>query len=154
MIRISGLFLGLWISCFDTKILFKIGKSIPWILAISPYLIYIYIKQYLPYLESYLLLLASISLLFISTVFGNNPLSKLASLPLFRFLGTISYSFYLWHTMCITASLFVLLPFFGLTAYGNQTTALLHLLTSFSLSTIVSYLSYILTEQHYFKRRP
>ena len=56
--------------------------------------------------------LAITSLLFIAVVFGNNLLTRLFSLPLLRELGTVSYSLYLWHPICISL-VFLAIPKMG-----------------------------------------
>lgn len=151
LLRMTGLFAGLWLSTVSDSKLNFLAKNTPWYLAILPYLIFLTVRDPSIPIWSYVLTIASAVCVFVIVVYGENPLSRLAQTSVARFLGTISYSFYLWHTMCISASLYIIMPAVGLSSGPPEIMLLILAFLSGSLAILVSYASYLLTEKFYFR---
>ncbi len=150
--RLSGLFVGLLIGSFDEKLLSRIARYIPAVLVVGLYLVLMVAKGYwpLPYLAFYHWLLVLIPIGFISIAFGNNWLGRIFSTPILRKLGTLSYSFYLFHSICIVFVMRYLLVWLGVK--GNPWIAMpIYFVASFLLAVAVSFVSYKLFEAPYFR---
>ncbi|KAA0969015.1 acyltransferase [Aureimonas fodinaquatilis] len=153
LLRMTGLFLGLWIASLDRNMLQKIADRVPLWVGLAVYAAYLLSRGSLPYPVAYSLMLPGIALIFISSVFGSNWLNRLFSTEPLRFLGTISYSFYLWHTMGISIGTFILLPFFGVPRTDTALTIALMLPLTFCLSVLMAFVSFKLFEASYFRKR-
>ena len=88
-----------------------------------------------------------VSLLFVKLAFDDNWLSRIASTPIARVLGTISYSFYLWQLPCLYLVRYQVIPSLGL---QGTPAAVFLVFGSFALTVLVSLLSYLAFEQPYF----
>jgi peptidoglycan/LPS O-acetylase OafA/YrhL len=88
-----------------------------------------------------LLAIAAGTLLFVAIVNGQGLLSRLLQTRLFQFLGTISYSFYLWHTLVMFVTKRVLIGSMDVVAAPAAATWLFALL-SLPPALFVSWLSY------------
>lgn len=152
-LRLTGLFAGLWLSFVPDTLFKSMNKSIPWYLWISPYVFYLLTRDTPPQLWSFLLSLVSGACLLSVIVFGRNPLSRAAETKIARFLGTISYSFYLWHTLCLSVAFHIIMPRLGLNGGNHLSEALMLAAIAMSLSVFVSYASYIATERFYFSKK-
>lgn len=153
IIRAEALFVGAFIGCIKDNILTAIAKRTPIIPLLGAYIAINAMKSLgtLTYTQFHPWFLAITSLLFIAIVFGNNLLTRLFSLPLLRELGTVSYSLYLWHPICISL-VFLAIPKMGAWP-PTATGAVIYFVLSLMLSIWVSQLSYRAFEQRYFKTR-
>jgi peptidoglycan/LPS O-acetylase OafA/YrhL len=92
------------------------------------------------------------ALLFIKVAHGTGVITSILSHPVARYLGTISYSFYLYHAICITFVAHRLYPTIGVAGHDWLSIILLAPL-SFGLAVVLSKLSYKWFEAQYFRRR-
>ncbi len=101
--RLDGLFVGLFVGAFDKDVLARLGRRIPAAMVVAACLALVPIKDALglTYLTYYRILLLLIAAGVISVVYGENWLKRTLSKPTARKLGTISYSFYLFHSICL-----------------------------------------------------
>ena len=86
--------------------------------------------------------------LFIKLVFDEHWLSRILIASPTRLLGTVSYSFYLFHTLVITAVLHSALVPLGF--WGHPLLIPLLVVGSFFGSLLVATASYVVLEQFYF----
>lgn len=93
----------------------------------------------------------STSLLFVNTVYGAGFLNKIFSLKPLRYLGNISYSFYLVHVTAIAVVFGYVLKLLELQA--GLSSLLLLLIGSFALATSISILLFVLVERLYFRHK-
>ncbi|MDA7568198.1 acyltransferase [Emcibacteraceae bacterium] len=83
-------------------------------------------------------------LIFIEIVMQTNMALKLLALKWMQFLGTISYSLYIWHTLIM----FVTKRIFSNTVeiFGSYGSFIMFALVSIALSLVISYISYVILE--------
>lgn len=98
------------------------------------------------------LFVVSLSLLFVKVVFEPNALHHFLARPVFERLGRLSYSLYLWHTVCISLVLHQVIPLLGLQGWP-ATGALVQAVLALLMSMAVAALSYRWFERGYFERR-
>jgi exopolysaccharide production protein ExoZ len=155
-LRAFGLLVGLWLGGFtDAQLRAAAGRIALIPLAVA----YLALHLVPPFFHLdntptyYAALWVVLALAITAIVFGNNPLNRLFSLPWLRAGGTISYSLYLWHTLCLSLVSEVLLhrwwPIDD--PYGRAGAVLC---MGLLLSLAVSRLSYELIERRYFDKQP
>jgi peptidoglycan/LPS O-acetylase OafA/YrhL len=157
-IRFLALFAGAFIGTFDNNALRRLATHTPLIVAAVAYLSCGLSKAFLridiprfdvTYVNYYYPFLIAASLLFIKIVFDENSCGSrfFASTPL-RWLGTLSYSIYLYHPIVSSVVLHHLVP---------ATPSALHIAWYFLASSAAvlaaAYLSYVLIERRYFVAR-
>ena len=151
-VRAVPLFAGTILATFDDNELAAFARRIPLILPLACYFALMSAKgvQALSHFEytTYIGFLAPIvSLLFVKLVFDDSWLSRIASTPIARLLGTISYSFYLWQLPCLYFVLYHVIPSLGL---HGMPAAIVLVFGAFVLVLVVSLLSYLAFERPYF----
>lgn len=153
IIRAKALFFGCLIGCMSDQTLRDVARRIPLLPLLGAYILVLAAKSLgaLDYVRFYLWFLPITSLFFVAIVFGDNLINRMFSLPVFRELGTISYSLYLWHPICI-ALVFTLVTKLGAWP-ASASGAVLYAILGFLLSLSVSRWSYALFEASYFKKR-
>lgn len=154
IIRADGLFVGAFIGCFSDDQLRRAAARIPLSALLLAYLSLIPAKGLglMPYKEFYFVFLVVATLLFIRLVFGGGRLVRwLQSRPL-RAMGTISYSFYLVHTLTLAIALRWIVQPVG-SALPLLASILLYFAASLLLSVLGAWASFRLFEQFYFRRR-
>ena len=95
------------------------------------------------------------SLLFINTCYGKGYLNKIFSFSPFRYLGNISYSFYLLHLPCLAlvfANIHAVFQVLGINP-NPSTTAFFIFSLGLALSIISSTLTFIMIEKRYFTHK-
>lgn len=151
--RMIGLFVGVIVGSFDDRSLSEFARRAPLLPLATLYLGCGLLKWLTPisFAEWRMLFLPITALLFVKIVWDEtNIASRLFSSRVMRFLGTISYSFYLLHASVIyliVARFMPADPTLGLAWYVVGSTA---------ISLALSYASYMLIERWYFtaaKRR-
>ena len=91
------------------------------------------------------------SLLFINSVYGTGILNKFFSLNILRYLGNISYSFYLMHLLSIYFSMNFIVA--HLNTELTSLRFIIFITSAFFLTIIISSISFLLMEKPYFKRK-
>lgn len=147
-----GLFIGAVIGTFNDAALRKLAKRTPLALIVCAYFACgivksVFVPQYLHY---YFPFMAIASVLLIKIVWDDaNILNRLFQSKPMRWLGTLSFSIYLFHTTIAALVVVYLTP---------QPISLLGIVWYFfaiAAATIaVSYASYVLIEQRYFRASP
>jgi peptidoglycan/LPS O-acetylase OafA/YrhL len=152
--RFIGLFVGLLIGSFGDSQLRKLAGVIPVTGVLLCYALLVVVKGYSdpPYLLFYRWLLLLVGFGVICIAFGDNWLSRLLSMPTLRRLGTLSYSFYLFHPVCIALVMRYLLVWLGVKPYPWVALPI-YFVASFLLTVAVSYASYNLLEAPYFRAK-
>jgi peptidoglycan/LPS O-acetylase OafA/YrhL len=152
-LRFVALLIGMGIGSFSDERLKAWANRIP----IAPVLAaYVAVHILPPHLNwsytSYLVMLwAVLTLGFVLIVYGDNVFNRFFSLSWMRELGTVSYSFYLWHTVCISLITDLVLPKLGL--YPNKIWGPMVLMPLFlAASLLVARVSYAWLERPYFNR--
>jgi peptidoglycan/LPS O-acetylase OafA/YrhL len=153
-VRMLGLFAGAIIGTFDDFKLRRISSFLPVSLIVAAYsaVFVMKYKGWVTHLGHYWQFLALGSALFVKVGFGDNILSRVASWPTARFLGTLSYSFYLFHVLCINVVLFQIMPVLGLRGLSLPFAIPCFVLLSLGLALVVAALSYVLLERTYFSK--
>ena len=153
-IRFTGLLLGAVIGSISDDWNRRIARHAPLYVLLTLY-VYLLIGRGMglfAFQAFHLLFLPVSGLLFIKVVFEENALNRFFASPSFASLGRLSYSFYLWHAVCISLTLQ-----FGLTRLGvlgqPVIAAVSYTVLSLLLSLIAASVSYELTERWYFSRR-
>src|SRR5262249_34398947 len=97
--RMLGLMAGCLLACHSDDELRQMAKEIPLWPALFVYATIVFLQATHPvdYKLHYIALLLALLAIFIKIVFSDNVVSRIMSTRPFRFLGTISYSIYLWH---------------------------------------------------------
>jgi len=155
--RSVSLFAGTILAAFDDDKLTTLARRIPLTAALACYFGLALLKSTgnLAALSLsspatyYGLLAACVSLLFVKLAFDVSWLSRVASTPGARVLGTISYSFYLWHVL----SFMFVLRLIPHLALPPGPSAVILIIGAFALAICVSTVSYFLFEQPYFGAR-
>lgn len=154
VVRMKGLFVGALIGTFADNALRRAASWLPLSLLLCAYVLLVAMKGVgsLTYLQFYYALLVCLSALFIKIVFGQSFLTDFFSSPRMGDLGKLSYSFYLWHPLCVAVTLHFILPKAGVTEFP-VITAILLTVVSLSLTLGISAGSYRVFESWYFLRR-
>jgi peptidoglycan/LPS O-acetylase OafA/YrhL len=154
-LRMNGLFLGALIGCFTDASLRRAVTNVPMELCLLLYLSISVAKGFLHLkFATYLWLFLPVSaLLFCKIVFDGGQLGRALSASPLRRLGTVSYSFYLYHTTIISLMLHVVLPKLGVYMHRPVYVPMLFVF-SLLASILAAKLSYRLFEQPYFRRKP
>lgn len=153
-LRFNGLLVGAVIGCLSDEFNRRWSAKVPLIPLVLAYFaaalawvhhlvsIHVYLAVFLP---------VSAALL-IKITFNDNFMHRFFSMRWFGFLGNLSYSFYLWHTVCISLVLkYALVP---LRLLGPTPEAVVaYVALSFLLSLVVSAASYYCFERWYFARK-
>ena len=153
ILRANGLFVGAFVGCFSDEQLRRAAAHIPLLLIGPAYLALIPAKGlslllYKAYLFAFLVLAA---LLFVRLVFGRGRLvGWLQSRPV-RAMGTISYSFYLLHTMALAIAMRWIIQPLG-PEFPLWAGIPLYFVTSLLLSLLGAWASFRVFEQFYFRR--
>jgi exopolysaccharide production protein ExoZ len=156
-LRFLGLLFGALLGCLSDEDNRRISDRFPVSLLVAAYFasslahilgavnIYVYLAVFLPVT---CLLIAKIS-------FHKNALNQIFSLPFLSFLGKISYSFYLWHTICISLVYRYVIYSYTQNYNPGPFGSIYYFSLSLVLSILVAYVSYVLFERWYFAmRRP
>ena len=155
-LRFLGLLFGALLGCLDDEDSRRLSGRFPAPLLVAVYLlinvvyllniinIYVYLCVFLPVT---CLLVAKI-------VFHENAMNRFFSLKPFNFLGKISYSFYLWHTLCIGLVYRYVIYKYTLKYEPGVFGSIYHFSLSLALSILVAWISYLLFERWYFVRHP
>ena len=108
-IRALALFAGTWIAAFSDSQLRAVARRIPLSVALIVYATPLTLKGgttlFPSFASFFLFFLPAAVTLFIKLVFDEHWLSRILIASPTRLLGTVSYSFYLFHTLVITAVL-------------------------------------------------
>ncbi len=151
-IRALALFAGTWIAAFSDSQLRAVARRIPLSIALIVYATPLMLKGgttlFPSFASFFLFFLPAAVTLFIKLVFDEHWLSRILIASPTRLLGTVSYSFYLFHTLVITAVLHSALVPLGF--WGHPLLIPLLILGSFFGSLLVATASYVLFEQFYF----
>lgn len=157
LLRASSLFAGALIGCFRDDELEAAARRLPILLLGPAYLLLPPMKglELVSYKEYYLAFLAVAPLLFVRLTFGRGLLTGLLQRPAIRALGTLSYSFYLLHTLALAMAYhWIVVPLRATTPLALLLP--LYLVVSLALALAGSWVSFRLFEQPYFRgpRRP
>ena len=151
-IRALALFAGTWIAAFSDSQLRAVARHIPLSIALIVYATPLMLKGgttlFPSFASFFLFFLPAAVTLFIKLVFDEHWLSRILIASPTRLLGTVSYSFYLFHTLVITAVLHSALVPLGF--WGHPLFIPLLVVGSFFGSLLVATASYVLLEQFYF----
>lgn len=148
LIRFNALFAGALIGTLSDSTLKSVASRLPMWVVLPAFIGCGVLKAVLqlPYLTYYWILIPCTSLLFIRLVWGPSLLGEILSLPVFRKLGTLSYSIYLYHSVIGSLVLYKLTPW-----PASISGAILCFITTFALTLAASYLSYQIFEKWYFR---
>ena len=154
VIRIKGLFVGAMIGAFSDAFLRRLAQRLPLLPLLCVYILLVPMKGVgtLSYTQFYYALLVCLSGLFINIIFNENIISKFFSSPVLARLGGISYSFYLWHPLCVAVTLHFIIVRSGLWPYPVLA-GLALFIVSLAMTLSVSSVSYRLFESRYFMRK-
>lgn len=156
VLRMQGLFVGFFISAWSDDELKKIAARIPLWPVLMAYVavVTLYRSEVLDFGRTfYWLFIAVAPMLFVKVVFDDNFLNRhFRSTPI-RVLGTISYSFYLFHPVCISIAHAHILPMFSPHLLSPWTAVAVFLTASMVVTLVVSFLSWYLFERPYFAGR-
>jgi exopolysaccharide production protein ExoZ len=155
--RFMGFFMGVAIAYWESKDFIYI-KNRTWLLRIGTYIAIILIaycswafyKGLIPTTSMgfsifYITVAASFSVIVLRMILAQGILNRIVEFPLFRFLGQISYSFYLCHILVIEIVLFTVLP-----AATSFKEILLYYVIVFTSATIMAAFMYYYFERPYF----
>lgn len=148
-VRILGLFAGAFIGSMDDAHLKNFAARVPLLLALLAYLACGVAKAVfaLPFMDWYYPFLVASAVLFVKVVWDSgNIRHRLFALPVARWLGTVSYSIYLLHSMVISLVLMYLVP-----RSASAAGALWFFVLSSAFVLIAAFLSYIFVEARYFR---
>jgi exopolysaccharide production protein ExoZ len=148
IVLFAGAVLG---SCSDEN-LQKAAKFIPTWLAIAAFTLCNAINtlEATSALPREILLIVGIVLLFVKAVFGGGSfLTRLASVRIFQFLGTISFSIYLLQILAMNVTLFTLLAMLQIENAWMSTIAFITL--SSGILLLLATASYLMFEAPYFR---
>jgi len=149
-IRFLMFFGGALMACFSTATMQRLEKYVPEIMVICLYLgSTFFFAMQLSYQYFIPLFLVTTFLLVLKVIHGNGVLNRLFSLTPLRYMGNISYSFYLMHGLGLQIVVYsnVFAQLTGVVYFAL--TFILSLLLSILLSTVL----FLLTEKPYFTRK-
>jgi exopolysaccharide production protein ExoZ len=156
-LRFLGLLFGALIGCLSDAENRRISGRFPAPVLVLAYLLInlVYILHHIN-IYVYLLVFLPVACLLIAKItFHTNILNNAFSIPVFGFLGKISYSFYLWHTLCISLVFRYVIYKYTQAYNPGMFGSIYYFSLSFALSILVAYVSYLLFERWYFAmRRP
>lgn len=153
--RMIGLFAGTLLAAFKDHELSAFARRIPLAIAVLPYAIVATMKgiglisDYSVFLYS---LIPAVILLFVKVAFDDNVLSRLAAAKPLRALGTLSYSFYLFHSLGIMIAIYQVLPALGLEQESGLAIPVV-IIASLAISLALAAASYWAFESLYFEKR-
>lgn len=150
-IRARGLFIGTLIAAFSDVHLQYIARLLPAPVLLGVYFSVTILKDtyVISYLSFYNILITTVALLFIRIVFTDGLLNRAFQSSPMRYLGTLSYSFYLLHATVLSTVLTTLMPLFG--TMGIPALQILTFgILSFAGSIGLAWVSYRLFERPYF----
>jgi peptidoglycan/LPS O-acetylase OafA/YrhL len=153
-VRMTGLFAGFLLGSFSEEHLRAFARRVPAWSVVALYCVLVTAKNFRPmdHSQFYFLLLPLVALGVACIVYGDGFMSRLFAHPTLRRLGTLSYSFYLYHPIVISLVLYKGLALTG--AFKNPLVAVPFVaIGSFAATMLVSTLSYRLFEAPYFARR-
>lgn len=152
-IRMRGLFVGTLIASFSDVHLRRAGRLLPAPVLLGVYFGVTILKDtyVIGYLAFYDVMIVTVALLFIHIVFSDGLLNRAFRSRPMRFLGTLSYSFYLLHATVLSTVLTTLMPLFGLAGPPTQQ-VLTFVVLGFTGSLGLAWASYVLFERPYFAR--
>jgi len=153
IVRANGLFVGAFVGCFSDAHLRRAAAHIPLLIIVPAYLALIPAKglSLLLYKGFLFTFLALAALLFVRLVFGGGRLvGWLQSRPV-RAMGTISYSFYLLHTMALAITLRWIVQPLG-PEFPLWAGIPLYFVASLLLSVLGAWASFRVFEEFYFRR--
>ncbi|MYZ43656.1 acyltransferase family protein [Schauerella aestuarii] len=146
--RFLALFIGAFIGSFSDRFLSAVAEKVPLIL---PFVIYILLGLAravydLKFSSTYCVFIFTSSILFICIVWNEGCwLNRFLSKKVFRALGSLSYSIYLYHSIVASLVLHKVTPW-PASAFGVVWAVII----SIALTLLVSYFSYVLFEKWYF----
>lgn len=152
--RALSLFAGAFVGCFRDDELEAAARRIPLLLVGPAYLLLSPLKglEMVSYRGFYLAFLAVTPLLFVRLVYGGGLLAGLLQRPAVRALGTLSYSFYLVHTLALAMGYhWIVAPLRA--AMPLALLLPLYLAASLAIALAAAWASFRLFEQPYFARR-
>jgi len=150
-IRMKALFVGTLLGAFSNQHLSWIARSTPMLVAVGLYvgcgiLKAVWFSSFISYYYAFLPIAA---LLFVKIVWDDRSLlNKLFSATSLRWLGTLSYSIYLYHTIVGSIVLNRMMP-----SNPSFFSVLWYLCASFALTVGMAYASYVLIENRYFSSK-
>lgn len=150
-IRMRGLFVGTLIASFTDQHLRRVGRFLPTSVLLTVYFGVTILKDtyVVDYLIFYDIIITTIAFLFIQVVFGDGLLNRTFKSKPLRFLGTLSYSFYLFHATVLSLVLTTLMPALDIAGHPNQQIFIFAVL-GFAGSLTLAWISYALFERPYF----
>lgn len=151
-IRFAMFFAGALIACMDDQQLKRIANRLPVSLVLGVYLgATAFFASELGYARFIPLFVISASLLVVKVIFGSGLLHRFfACLPL-RYLGNMSYSFYLAHGLGIEIVMSLADDLFS--TFGTGMGLVMTMTTSFAVSLLISAALFLLAERPYFTWR-
>ena len=153
-LRFMGLLFGALFGCIDDEDSRRLSSRFPASLLVAIYLLInvIYILNIIN-IYVYLLIFLPVTCLLVAKItLHKNIMNTFFSMNIFGFLGKISYSFYLWHTLCISLVYRYIIYKYTLTYEPGVYGAVYYFSLSLALSILVSWVSYQLFERWYFAR--
>lgn len=147
--RYTMFLVGALLAAYKDEELKKAATSIPDIVVLGVYLCstvaFSYIHKFTQFIPFFAITSA---FLFVNTVYGQGFLNKVFSIKPFRYLGNISYSFYLMHPLAIMIVMqFLVRPNQWSASIINQ---VLFLLTTLVLSWLLATGLFLIAEKPYF----
>lgn len=150
-IRMLGLFAGACLGSFSDETLATAAKRIPLIPTLGAFLAWNATKAFLglTFLQYYYPLVILSALLIVKVVWDRDHLlNRFFALSWMRWLGTLSFSIYLYHNAVGALVLYKLTP--QPASWGGVAFLLI---ATFVATIAVSWVSYVLIEQRYFRNR-
>lgn len=151
-LRFGMLFVGALIACADDERLRRLAAALPLPLVLVAYLgSTLYFAQVLSYATFIPLFAVTAAMFVVKVMFGSGLLTRFfASTPL-RYLGNVSYSFYLIHPLAVEMVMVPAAP--GLAQLGPLGALALTLPLSLLLAVLLATLVFLLMERPYFAWR-
>jgi exopolysaccharide production protein ExoZ len=151
-IRFAMFFAGVWIAFIDDKTLGNVAGRLPMALVLTAYLgSTLFFARELGYERFIPVFWVTSSLLVIKVIFDKGLLNRLFKSTPLRYLGNISYSFYLVHGLGIEIVMRQAGSIIDL--FGPGLGLVLTLLPAFALSFLISTVLFLLAEKPYFTWR-
>jgi peptidoglycan/LPS O-acetylase OafA/YrhL len=155
-LHIISLFFGVVLAAIPDEKLRSFARRVPLVLTLIAYEGLLIVRATTDFFsyprQFYLLFLPLVALTFVKVTFDGGRLAAIFSSVTLRFLGTISYSMYLWHPIVIAFVYFIVLVPLGL--YSDGRFFIPALVVGSCVGTLaVSTGSYLALERFYFKGR-